>query len=471
VNAERLEQFNSLLKLHQEIEVESPCEINNGIVLFDEASEAEHINYFKSCLNEVRVEKFVPASGAATRMFASVNNADINNLSAEAEEFLLNINSFPFYPLIQDQLNNSVGGNSADRGYFSWAKITELLFDENKLNFLKIPKGLVPFHSYNQEIRNAFEEHLFSFSEFTQNQNQATIHYTVQEEFKQSIQSTLVHFSSNKKIHTLFEYSTQNPVTDVPALDEEGCLLLNEKGEVFTRPAGHGALLVNLNNLNGECVFIQNIDNIPHASLENKIHKKRELIGGLLLHLVRERNRLYRGILNKDFSHNNEAINFLNTWFHRRVANDSGLLLEALNRPIRICGMVKNSGDPGGGPFWVRSNGAYSKQIIESSQIQKNNKNQNHIFNQSTHFNPVDMACNFIDPEGKKYNLENFTNSSATLVSDKIIFGKKSKILELPGLWNGAMWHWNTVFVDLPSYCFHPVKTVNDLLKEGHNPI
>jgi hypothetical protein len=253
-------------------------------------------------------------------------------------------------------------------------------------------------------------------------------------------------------------------------MDDSGNFHHNADGSIFLRPAGHGALIQNLNLLEGDCVFIQNIDNIPNEESQPKARQKRQVMGGILLNIVEERNRLFHTIQeSNDIETLHEARTFLTTWFQcQETLNDKSNVLDALNKPIRICGMVKNTGEPGGGPFWVTSNGIISKQIIESAQVNKKESEQKYIFEQATHFNPVDLVCHFKDPLGVKYNLDNYTNKQATLLSEKLIFGKKSKIIELPGLWNGGMWNWNTVFLELPVSSFCPVKTVNDLLKPGH---
>ena len=245
--------------------------------------------------------------------------------------------------------------------------------------------------------------------------------------------------------------------------------VLNENGEVFLRPAGHGALLKNLQELKGECVFIQNIDNITEASHHADVAAYRKLMGGVLLSLIEERNNLLRDLEGHADHAEERATTFLEKWF--KAPKSSASLIEQLNKPLRVCGMVENTGEPGGGPFWVKDDsGIESKQIIEKAQINKEDAEQLEVFQKSTHFNPVDLVCHFLDRNGKKYNLEDFRNPSAALVSEKLMLGKRTSVIELPGLWNGSMWDWNTVFVESPSRVFHPVKTVNDLLKSGHKP-
>ena len=192
-------------------------------------------------------------------------------------------------------------------------------------------------------------------------------------------------------------------------------------------------------------------------------------MGGVLLSLVEERNILLNDLENNTEHAETRAISFLNKWF--KSLSDTSSIFEQLSRPLRVCGMVENTGEPGGGPFWVRDeSGVESKQIIEKAQIKKDDPNQLAIFENSTHFNPVDLVCHFLDHKGNKYNLEDYRNRTAALISEKLMLGTRTNVIELPGLWNGSMWGWNTVFVEIPSSVFHPVKTVNDLLKSGHKP-
>ena len=271
--------------------------------------------------------------------------------------------------------------------------------------------------------------------------------------------------NSIKKI----SFSSQDPNTHIPALDKNNMPVLNEHGEVFLRPAGHGALIKNLQELKGACVFIQNIDNITEASHHADVGAYRKLMGGVLLSLVEERNTLLRGLENNEEHAQERALAFLEKWFG--VSNKNSSLIQQLNRPLRVCGMVENTGEPGGGPFWVKDDsGIESKQIIEKAQINKEDAEQLSVFEKSTHFNPVDLVCHFLDHNRKKYNLEDFRNPTAAIVTEKLMLGKRTSVIELPGLWNGSMWDWNTVFVEIPSRVFHPVKTVNDLLKSGHKP-
>lgn len=469
-NQSHISYFNELFQIHEDVTLCKPCIINDGIIQISETSEQLYTSIFNKKISEVVIEKFVPASGAATRMFAPLTNIQIENVDPEAEQFLLQIEKMPFANLLESHLTKSGLGIKESIQESKWSQLIETLLSETGLSFLNKAKGLIPFHQYPNEVRTAFEEHLFDFSFFSKNTKKNKLHFTIQQQFQSEIDKLLQAFSKKHQLVCPIEYSIQNPDSDIPAMDDSGNFHHNADGSIFLRPAGHGALLQNLNLLDGDCVFIQNIDNIPNEESQPKARQKRQVMGGILLNIVEERNRLFHATQeSNDLEILHEARTFLTTWFQcQETLNDTSNVLEALNKPIRICGMVKNTGEPGGGPFWVTSNGITSKQIIESAQVNKKESEQKYIFEQATHFNPVDLVCHFKDPLGEKYKLENYTNKRSTLLSEKIIFGKKSKIIELPGLWNGGMWNWNTVFIELPVSSFCPVKTVNDLLKPGH---
>ena len=296
------------------------------------------------------------------------------------------------------------------------------------------------------------------------------IHFTIPAEHRLLIENIFRTFLENQRNSIQkISFSSQDYETHIPAFDKKNIPVINENGDVFLRPAGHGALLKNLQKLKGECVFIQNIDNITEASHHADVATYRKLMGGVLLSLVEERNNLLHDLENNAEHAESRAVSFLDKWFSS--ISDNSSVFEQLNKPLRVCGMVKNTGEPGGGPFWVRDEiGVESKQIIEKAQIKKEDPGQLAIFDNSTHFNPVDLVCHFLDHKGNKYNLEDYRNSSAALISEKMMLGSRTNVIELPGLWNGSMWGWNTVFVEIPSRVFHPVKTVNDLLKSGHRP-
>jgi hypothetical protein len=443
------------------------CGIGDGIVQLEGSILLEAIQKYEKNYIQINIEKFVPASGAATRMFANLSGVDLLNPNDESEFFFIHLREFPFFNSIQSVFEKEGLNYDETSGIERYSRVLDFLFNSGYAN---LPKGSVPFHSYGHEERTAFAEHCVESTHYMQPNGNHEIHFTIPIEHQQIVEKLFqTFFEEHPKAIRKISFSSQDPETHIPAFDKNNAPVLNENGEVFLRPAGHGALLKNLQALKGECVFIQNIDNITEASHHADVAAYRKLMGGVLLGLIEERNILLHDLENKTEQSESRAALFLDKWF--KSSNDHSSIFEQLNKPLRVCGMVANTGEPGGGPFWVRDeNGYESKQIIEKAQIKKEDPEQLVIFENSTHFNPVDLVCHFLDHNGNKYNLEHYRNPSAALISEKLMLGNRTNVIELPGLWNGSMWGWNTVFVEIPSRVFHPVKTVNDLLKSGHKP-
>ena len=462
----KVELALSLLQSNRPAQLVRHVGVGDGIVQIEGSLLLEAIEKYEKNYNRINVEKFVPASGAATRMFANLSGVDLLNPNDEAEFFFLHLRDFPFFGSIL--LNFEKDGLNYDEiiGIERYSRVLDFLF---KNGYATLPKGAVPFHSYEEE-RSAFAEHCIESAHYMQQDGNHEIHFTIPAEHRLLVENIFhTFFENHPNTIQKISFSSQDPETHIPAFDKNNLPALNEAGEIFLRPAGHGALLKNLQALKGECVFIQNIDNITEASHHADVAAYRKLMGGILLSLVKERNSLMHNLANNSEHAEALAISFLDKWF--KSSSDHSSVFEQLNKPLRVCGMVENTGEAGGGPFWVTDeNGVESKQIIEKTQINKGDLNQLEIFENSTHFNPVDLVCHFLDHKGNKYNLEDYRNSKAALISEKLILGSRTSVIELPGLWNGSMWGWNTVFVEIPSRVFHPVKTVNDLLKSGHKP-
>ncbi len=457
----------SLLSTNKPPQLVRHCSVGDGIIQLEGSLLLEAVQKFEKNYINIKIEKFVPASGAATRMFAPLSGVDLLNPNDEAEYFFLHLREFPFFNSILLNFEKDALNYDETAGVERYSQVLNFLFNNG---YATLPKGAVPFHSYKEEERTAFEEHCVESTHYMKQNGKHEIHFTIPAEHRILIENIFHSFFKNKldSIKNI-SFSSQDPNTHIPALDKNNMPVLDEKGEVFLRPAGHGALLKNLQELEGECVFIQNIDNITEASHHADVATYRKLMGGLLLCLAEERNDLLNDLERHANKAEERAVAFLQKWFN--TSKSTQTLFEQLNKPIRVCGMVENTGEPGGGPFWVRDDsGIESKQIIEKAQINKDNTEQLSIFEKSTHFNPVDLVCHFLDHNRKKYNLDDFRNPTAALVSERLILGKRTSVIELPGLWNGSMWGWNTVFVEIPSRVFHPVKTVNDLLKSGHKP-
>ncbi len=463
----KIEQALHLLASNKPAQLIRHCGISDGIVQLDGALFLEAIQKFESNYEDLAIEKFVPASGAATRMFAPLSGVDLLNPNDEAEFFFLHLRDFPFFHSVLSTFEKNGLNYNDSSGVERYTRVMDFLFNNG---YATLPKGAVPFHAYQEEERTAFAEHCIESTHYMSPNGKHEIHFTIPEEHKTSVENLFqAFFKKQPNAIQNISFSSQDPETHIPVLDKNKMPARNENGEVFLRPAGHGALLKNLQLLKGECVFIQNIDNITEASHHADVAAYRKLMGGVLLNLVEERNNLLRDLSNKIEDAEIHAISFLEKWF--KSTENSSSVFEQLNKPMRVCGMVENTGEPGGGPFWVKDDAGFeSKQIIEKAQINKEDFEQLAIFEKSTHFNPVDLVCHFLDHNGNKYNLEEYRNPTAALISEKLMLGNRTNVIELPGLWNGSMWGWNTVFVEIPSRVFHPVKTVNDLLKSGHKP-
>ncbi len=395
------------------------------------------------------------------------------------EKFLSNAARFPFAGLLEERLGERLE-KAVSSGNFG--PILETLLGNEGLGYGNIPKGLVPFHSYGGERRTAFCEHFKEALEYISSRNTASMHFTIPpafaEEFVQEEENTASFFSS-EGVSFDVTYSVQDPETDTIAVTMDNTPVKDADGSLLRRPAGHGALLKNLNELSYDCIFVKNIDNVAKEGLLPDTVKWKKTLGGVLLS-IQKRVFLYTEALSSSWTSETleqEIISFcleeLFMDFSRELSGLSGagrreFLFQALHRPIRVCGVVKNTGEPGGGPFWVEAEGGESLQIVESAEVDQDSSSQWHIWESSTHFNPVDIVCGVKDFRGEKFNLPGFVNPEAGIITEKTLGTKKIKALELPGLWNGSMSGWITIFVEVPSTTFNPVKTVWDLLKEPH---
>lgn len=444
--------------------------------------------------------KFVPASGAATRMFKHLYEF-LDDYPTKGEEcfndksfnsiwyFFENIKKFAFFKTLEKELENNRYNFDELVEHNDFSSILKALLQPYALNYGNLPKGLIKFHSYPDGARTAFEEHLVEGAQYTRMANNETkIHFTVSPEHKtgfQSLQSRVQKsYEESFGVKFFIEYSEQKPSTDTLAADENNQPFRDSNGVLVFRPGGHGALLENLNDINADLVFIKNIDNVvpDHLKPQTVLYKK--ALAGLLVSyqsLIFD----YLNQLQEDDSISIELLHEILEFTINELCvfppkslnlNDPKALYEyligKLNRPIRVCGMVKNEGEPGGGPFWATNpDGSVSLQIVESSQIDLNDPAKKEIYSSSTHFNPVDLVCGITDVDGNKFDLLNFRDPNTGFISLKSKDGRQLKAQELPGLWNGAMSDWNTIFVEVPLITFNPVKTVNDLLRDQHQGI
>lgn len=467
--------------------------IGNGILKFSEIEEKELIAFYDSKLKELDILKFVPASGAASRMFKalfsflSAYNPAEETLDAylnrtndkDIKKFSEGLERFPFYQKVMDRIELK----SDSQGDKVYKFISELL-GEDALNYGFYPKGLLPFHNYESSAATPFEEHLKEGALYAGSNGKAKLHFTISEQheemFGKEFKESGPKVSADTGIAYDVDYSFQKSSTDTLAVDMDNNPFRNEDGSVLFRPGGHGALIQNLNEQDADIIFIKNIDNVAVMKDAKAVADSKKVLAGILL---REQSMAfeYAALLDTgDVSDEKieEIKNFLSANLNVRFSNDFGsksntekinILKDKVNRPIRICGMVKNEGEPGGGPFWVTNGkGEVSLQIIESAQIDMSNSQQADLLKNSTHFNPVDLVCAVRNYKGEKYDLLKFVDEKQGFITGKTKDGKELKALELPGLWNGAMAFWNTIFVEVPLVTFNPVKSVVDLLKDSH---
>lgn len=471
---------------------------NDGIIQFSYNDASTFINIYQSKKDNLDIINFVPASGAATRMFKflfkflkeykpekeSINAYINKNRVTELSLFLIALDKLPFYKIVIDYLEkNNKDYLELSNDQKAYVFIQSIL-DEDKLNFSNFPKGLLPFHKYKEHIASAFEEHLFEASLYASSNNKAKLHFTISEKHKDKFDEEFARIQKivEHKTKTNFDisFSYQKESTDTIAVTTQEEIVREYNGQIYFRPSGHGALLENLNEFNADLIFIKNIDNVVVYKYEEKVAKSRMMLAGLLLD-IREQAFKYAKQLDEKELPNTEIVEiatFLMTKMNVVITSEFekyskqyqvDYLKSKLNRPIRVCGMVQNEGEPGGGPFWVKDESAnLSLQIVESAQINKKSKRQKAILKNATHFNPVDLVCSIKNYKGEKYDLQKFVDPKTAFITMKTKVDKDIKALELPGLWNGSMANWNTIFVEVSLVTFNPVKTVNDLLKQTH---
>jgi len=486
-----LSQIDNFKKGFPFLPIEAAAAVGKGIIrLNSEDLKKRGDLYDKKVASGTRPLKFVPASGAASRMFKALFEA-LEALETKKETEVLKNKDVEQYTSELDKFafanDLKVAIKEGGEAYTLKTQLSYLLNDEG-LNYGSLPKGLLKFHSYKEGARTPFEEHLVEGAKYAKNnKNKAKLHFTVSPEHQPVFESLLakVQKKYEEQLDVEFEvsFSQQKPSTDTIAVDLNNEPFRNPDGSLLFRPGGHGALIENLNDLNADIIFIKNIDNVvPDHLKQATIDYKKGLAGVLLKH--QEKLFYYQKELNEkhpvalDSGFLAEAANFLENTLNTKPAENQyytekdelcHYLIEKYNRPLRVCGMVKNEGEPGGGPFWAtNSDGTVSLQVVESSQIDQQSVQQQKIVQHATHFNPVDLVCAVKNYRGEKYDLTKFTDPATGFISTKSKDGKELKAQELPGLWNGAMSNWNTLFVEVPIETFNPVKTVNDLLREQH---
>ncbi len=435
-----------------------------------------------------RVVKFVPASGAASRMFKNLFaflGAGYNEPQTGFEKtFFEKIEKFAFYDELNDVCKAQTGKEIPQLvAEGEYKAVLAALLESAGLNYGGLPKGLLKFHKYEEGNRTPLEEHLAEGALYAANKNgKVNIHFTVSPEhralFEKLAKEKAEVYDKKYGVEYDISFSEQKPSTDTIAADMEN-KPFRDHGKLLFRPGGHGALIENLNDLDADVIFIKNIDNVVPDKLKGETVLYKKLIAGVLISL-QQRVFSYLQLLDSGkYTHEQvlEILHFLQKRLYCKNPEVKDLedaelviyLKKKLNRPMRVCGMVKNVGEPGGGPFLAyNSDGTISLQILESSQIDMSDPAKKEMFENGTHFNPVDLVCAVRDYKGDKFNLTEYVDKATGFISSKSKDGKELKALELPGLWNGAMSDWNTVFVEVPLATFNPVKTVNDLLRDQH---
>jgi len=474
-----------------------PATLSNGVLKVSEKGFKENASFFDAHKSNLKLNKFVPASGAASRMFKFltefINDFDFENESINAyinrkkanklAVFIVGMEKFPFFDAIDSKLKAEFAGFEVmDRSLKNYYFI-KMLLSSDAFDFANKPKGILPFHKYKTHIATPVEEHLHECTHYSSTINCSNLHFTVSESHQQHFESIINNIKARIEdqagVAINVSYSYQNESTDTLAVTMKNKPFRDEKGKLVFRPGGHGALIENLNNLDADIVFIKNIDNVIQNNIE-KISLYKKGLAGILLALQQEVFR-YLSALNSEtiqielveemvlFIKEKLCINLRDDFYESSFESKVDSLKAALNKPIRVCGMVKNEGEPGGGPFWVRNEqDVISLQIVESSQVDLASDHQKGILNAATHFNPVDLVCGIKNYKNEKFDLPQFVDHNSGFIVEKNTAGKNIKAYELPGLWNGAMANWFTVFVEVPLITFNPVKTVNDLLKPAH---
>lgn len=474
--------------------VVAPALPENGVQVFDGTQIEKYRSLYREKSKEERILKFVPASGAATRMFKNLyafyqacsGNKDMEP-QADVRDFFDNLPRFAFYDDLQQAVRKTIGKSLREAvSQKEYAAILECLLEEKGLCYGHLPKALLKFHRYSKSAHTAVEEHLAEAALYASSNGICHLHFTISPEhrnaFEDRLKEVLPVYESFYKVHYQIGLSEQKESTDTVAVTLQNEIFRDKDGNMVFRPGGHGALIENLNEQQADIIFIKNIDNITTEALRGDTQTYKELLAGVL---VERRDAVYSYLEKmerisepteeflkelKDFAQNGLSLRFADGFDAQEPAARLADLKQRFNRPIRVCGVVKNTGEPGGGPFWVLSQGERtpSLQIVESSQVDMADAEQKRIFETSGFFNPVDLVCSVYDHRHDKFDLTDFIDPQTAFISQKSVQGTDIKAMELPGLWNGAMARWITIFVEVPQSVFTPVKTVNDLLRPQH---
>ena len=489
-------QFQQLQQGITPLDLVRPCRLGDGIIQFSQQQREEYQEHFQIAHSRGRVSKFIPASGAATRMFkdllqfleqlpSSPTTEDKDSLLPE--KIIQTWEKLDKFPFIHDLHHyceiHALNFHDLYHGK-QIAPVVQALLHSPGLGFANFPKALLPFHQYPDGTRTSLEEHVHEAMMYDPKaSNHLQIHLTVSAQFETQVKAHIATIQQKmaSKGHTIqITVSVQKSSTDTIAIDSQEQLFRNVEGRLVFRPGGHGALLENLNDSQGDVVLISNIDNVVPDHLKGEIITWRMCLAGYLVVL---QEKIFHHLklleaatpsvvkITTKFVQNHLHSHFPTFYDQLDTPGQSAELKRFLDRPLRVCGMVPNTGDPGGGPFWVQhSDGSQSRQVVEQSQADPGSQRQQQLFASATHFNPVDLVCGIRNYQGKPFNLLNFRDPETSFISHKTYEGRPLKALEWPGLWNGGMADWITLFVEIPRSTFNPVKTFLDWLQPSHQP-
>jgi hypothetical protein len=465
------------------LKLEAAAAIGHGIIAPDATAGRKYVETWQQYKAAGRkVVKFVPASGAASRMFKDMFafvDADYDKPTTDFEKkYFDNIQKFAFYQELDAVCQKNEGkGIKELMAAGNYKAVAANMLKAEGLNYGQLPKGLLLFHNYPEGPRTPMEEHLVEGALYAASNGEAHVHFTVSHEhmelFKQKVAQKADYYAKKYGIHYDISFSEQKPSTDTVAANPDGTPFRNSDGSLLFRPGGHGALIENLNEIDADIIFVKNIDNVVPDRLKQDTVAWKQIIAGVLVSLQQKAFEYLRLL---DAGANDAQLKEMAEFVEKCLCVnpmgakvDADYLRKKLNRPMRVCGVVKNVGEPGGGPFLTyNQDGTVSLQILESSQIDKSNKEYMEMFTKGTHFNPVDLVCAVKNYKGEAFDLPKYVDPTTGFISQKSKSGKELQALELPGLWNGAMSDWSTVFVEVPLSTFNPVKTVNDLLRDQH---
>ena len=454
-------QIENFRKGFPYLKVVSAASPADGILTLSPEEVAAAVSRYEAEAPKLKIQKFVPASGAATRMFKELFEfVNEGKRGAGIDQLIDNLDKFAFYP----ELQQFVAEDADDK-----AKVETIV--KSGLCYGAKPKGLVTFHAYPEGNRKAVEEHLAEGAMYASSNGVAKIHFTVSPEhiegFRALLDEKLAQYEEQFGIKYEISFSVQKSSTDTIAVNPDNTPFRTDEGNLLFRPAGHGALIANLNEIDADIIFVKNIDNVTTDARKGDTVTYKKALAGILVGLQAEAAE-HLAALNAGCTDVQKVAKFIEERLCVKLPAeyDADLLCSILDRPIRVCGMVRNEGEPGGGPFWVANlDGTQSLQIAESSQIAPEDIP---LMKSATHFNPVDLVCGVRKANGEKFDLTQYTDPETGFISSKSSGGRELRAQELPGLWNGAMAKWNTIFVDVPISTFSPVKVVQDLLRPQH---